>query len=61
MKKPEAKPTPAKKEEDLNSFLDSMLTDVKKTPKASPAPAGKTASPRTASRAWEQVKCAARR
>ncbi|MDP3492119.1 MAG: hypothetical protein Q8R82_03320 [Hyphomonadaceae bacterium] len=49
VKKPEAKPTPAKKEEDLNSFLDSMLTDVKKDkPKASPAPAGKTASPENA-------------
>ena len=46
VKKPEAKPTPAKKEEDLNSFLDSMLTDVKKDkPKAAPAPAGRTASP----------------
>ena len=46
VKKQEAKPTPAKKEEDLNSFLDSMLTDVKKNPpKSSPAPAGKTASP----------------
>lgn len=40
VKKPEVKPAPAKKEEDLNSFLDSMLTDVKKNPpKASPAPA----------------------
>ena len=46
VKKQEAKPTPAKKDEDLNSFLDSMLTDVKKNPpKSSPAPAGKTASP----------------
>ena len=47
VKKTEVKPAPAKKEEDLNSFLDSMLTDVKKTPpKAAPAPAGaKVASP----------------
>jgi type IV secretory pathway VirB10-like protein len=38
VKKQEAKPAPAKKEEDLNSFLDSMLTDVKKDkPKAAPA------------------------
>lgn len=44
-KKPEVKPAPAKKEEDLNSFLDSMLTDVKKDkPKAAPAPAGKAAT-----------------
>ncbi|HOZ28519.1 MAG TPA: hypothetical protein PK080_14235 [Hyphomonadaceae bacterium] len=49
VKKPEAKPAPAKKEEDLNSFLDSMLTDVKKDkPKAAPAPAGaKTATAET--------------
>lgn len=46
-KKAEVKPAPAKKEESLDSFLDSMLTDVKKTPpKAAPAPAGaKVASP----------------
>ena len=49
VKKQEAKPAPAKKEEDLNSFLDSMLTDVKKDkPKAAPAPAGaKTATAET--------------
>jgi outer membrane biosynthesis protein TonB len=49
-KKVEANPAPAKKkDEDLNSFLDSMLTDVKKdAPKASPAPAGRAATSETA-------------
>lgn len=38
VKKPEVKPAPANKEEDLNSFLDSMLTDVKKDKPKPPSP-----------------------